>query len=1580
MPPDVNDQIHAAVEGLRRKLIDTSRRNRLLNYRSSKTHGVDVVGEESASVFRLLVSEGKTMSFTGPPDPPRRAAEGEDSDLLTETGFFEPAAEARVVDTGDQKLNTAVTHTSLQNRLLHTWRQATAQLDEQGINTLFLALGMLEWKEADAAASATFAPLILVPVALTRTSTGGFRLKYDENEIGTNLSLQVAIDKQGVKLPDIPQDLSSFDVSAYFDSVRSVIRLKDGWNVHEDKIALGFFSYAKIVLYQDLDATRWPENQTPADHHDVKATLGGEYPSRDLTIETPLNLDEVRTPSTSLEIFEADSSQITAVMDALTGMSMVIEGPPGTGKSQTIANLVGEFVSQGKKVLFVSEKPAALEVVYRKLEGAGLGEACLEIHSQKANRRSFYEAIQATWRLRSRLPDASAELARLSELRSRLNGYVSAIHQPMPKQKVTPRFLIGKASTLPPVQEFNLDAGYTGHSFKDLSWAEVEAHLPDIGAIQAKVHQIGVPSKHPFYGSKLQYLGPDERLNIERQIKASRVAIAEAIEAIQSLSDKLGVSPPSTANQVATLRQCVDIAISAPSLDGVAVQTGTWQVEEPRIRAVLNDLTVLQELQALRQSQVLPTAWEQDLSSLKVAYDLHAEKLLKFLSGEFRRAQAQLQTILTPGTSRDPRFCRDLLTDLCRARECRQRVEAYSATGERLFGVQWQGVFSKPESLSHLLSWILDVERQVAGGQIPKSLLVLLSGDFDSTELAAEAQRVDDLVGRFISLVSSLDSSLRFDRITRIEDVDLAFLATQLETFEGSITRLSELVEWNILSSDLTDKGLGEVVAFACTWQHASHHLLSQVLRVWLQDGIKQAFEERPALRSFERHSHEEAIKEFKQLDTLLQLHNRARVSHAHLQGIPAPGAVGMSAELARQCNLRRGHRPIRWAYETSAELIMRIKPVAMMSPISVATFLPLIPNMFDVVIFDEASQIKPEDALSAIIRAKQAIVVGDTKQMPPTSFFDALVADDEYSDEDQYDVTVGKLESVLALFNAPAEIANRKADLCWHYRSLHESLIQPSNRLFYSDKLIVFPSPVYATNDPSSDLGLRFHYDPSATYDRGSAKKQNRKQAAAVADAIVAHMKARPSESLLAVAFSKHQQDAIEDELELRQRDDPGLFSSFNQLHQFEPLRVKNLETVQGDERDVVFISVGYGRDAEGNLSMNFGPINQEGGGRRLNVLMSRARKRCEVFTSIRGGDIRADSGKAGLYALKTFLEFAETGILDVPFETGAEPDSIFEEEVKRALEMHGYHVDPQVGTLGFRIDLAIRHPQKPGRYVIGIECDGATYHSGRSARDRDKLRQLVLEARGWRLHRIWSTDWWMDREACIQRCLAAIQSAIESVDVEDEITAQAETIEFPTASPLHLWEDSEAVRHEVGVPYTPWNRPFNLDGYHLADLPPEVMAKCVTTVVAFEGPIHKDLVLKRIRTSAGFKRAGNLIAAAVEEGVKRSIRNGDVVQRGDFLYWSQATTYYARNRSSMESADRLVEYIPPEELDLAIEQVLKRAIAADEAEICEGVKSVFGFTRTPTQLSAAVRSRLEAMSVAGRLTFNGQYRLAAD
>ena len=375
-----------------------------------------------------------------------------------------------------------------------------------------------------------------------------------------------------------------------------------------------------------------------------------------------------------------------------------------------------------------------------------------------------------------------------------------------------------------------------------------------------------------------------------------------------------------------------------------------------------------------------------------------------------------------------------------------------------------------------------------------------------------------------------------------------------------------------------------------------------------------------------------------------------------------------------------------------------------------------------------------PVDALGAMARSAQVVVVGDDKQLPPTRFFSKMLDEDE-AQGDGDDLNAGDLESILGLCVAQG-MSQRM--LRWHYRSRHHSLIAVSNREFYDSRLFVVPSPTTVT----AMHGLHFRPVKGGVFDRGGTAT-NRVEARAVAGAVIEHARRYPRQSLGVGAFSVSQRDAIRDELEVLQREHVELAPFFS-TGRPEPFFVKNLENIQGDERDVIFISVGYARDPSGYMAMNFGPLSSQGGERRLNVLISRARERCEVFSSITADDIDLQRAKSrGAAAFKTFLRYAATGVLDSQAPTGGDYDSDFERQVAVALEGLGHEVHRQVGTAGFIIDLAVVDPSKPGRYLLGIECDGATYHSSRSARDRDRLREAVLRDRGWKIHRVWSTDW---------------------------------------------------------------------------------------------------------------------------------------------------------------------------------------------------------------------------------------------
>jgi len=1567
----VDRAVSSAYEALRKKLIQTTLRNRMINYRPPSSRaavGLHIEKESSEHVFKVLVCDRKKLGFIGAPD---KASSPSVDDI--EKHLFDEVAPPPIEitnDAADLLLFSNLPKAKLEARLLGTYRAATEQLEERGVNTLFLALGMLKWKEPTEE-EFHLAPLLLVPVLLERSARGEFKLAYDEGEIGTNLSLQVKLDELGVKLPILEALTDGFSPTSYFEEVSKLVSRLPGWSVEPDTIGLNFFIFEKIALFIDLDTKRWEPEQNPVRDEDISAALGAGYLTSPEPIPDSHSLDDTRKVGEASEIFPADSSQLLVLEHAKHSCSMVVEGPPGTGKSQTITNLIGELVSQGKRVLFVSEKIAALEVVHRKLVEAGVADAALELHGSKANRRRFYDEIGRTWRLKSRLRDATLQLERLAAVRHDLNEYVRELHRPVDQYGASPRSLFALAASLPAADSEDLNSGFTCDLILSKRLEDLRRLQPLLDRIQQKVCDIGVPTCHPFWGSKLSFFGPDERRETELILAEALASIKGTLADAAVLSEQLGVAPPTTFKELDSLRLSVAIAQDAPILDGISLQLHTWREQEPVVREVIHKLRSRAATIHSYDGKLSNSAWSRNWTSVRTAILARADSFFGRFAGEYKQAIAELRLCVVDAAKPTPEWAKIVSADLAKCQEEREFIESKHELMSRLFGVQWTGIDSRPDSLETLCDWVLRVDSHLAGGRVPESLLNLFAGKIDKNKLSETLQQLESSSATATNDIGRLASKLEIERATLVE-LPLKEVLSKLQVWTSSLGKVAEIVSWNALAEEAESMGLASVIAFTATWPLAADRLSNHILWYWSRHAIRKALDERTILRNFDRLSHEAKVEEFRRLDDEILRHNRARVAYTHLSNLPQGSSVGLTSELSRQCELKRGHKPVRWAFERFTDLLLQIKPVCMMSPLSVATFLPRRANLFDVVIFDEASQIKPEDALSAMARARQTIVVGDTRQMPPTSFFDSLAADED-DDELEHDSAVGKMESILALCSASVQNTSRRQYLRWHYRSLHHSLIQPSNRLFYEDRLVIFPSPSYAAGEATEGLGILLHHDPTATYDRGSAKKINAKQAEQIASAVMKHLRETPHESLLVVAFSKDQQQAIQDAYELVR--DPALEAEYAALHPHEKFTIKNLETVQGDERDVIFISIGYGRDVSGHLTMNFGPLNREGGGRRLNVLITRAKRRTEVFTSIRSGDIHvSDQKETGLHALKVFLEFAETGILEERKSESDEEESVFETEVRRALESRGYTVDAQVGTAGFRIDLAVRHPEKPGVYALGIECDGASYHSARSARDRDKLRQLVLESRGWRIHRIWSTDWWQNRDQALERCIVAIQAAVEEYGVDQaQSRASEQELSAPPVEELQLWEEDSMPSTEQGAAYKPWTKKFQLQGYDLHALPPQIMAKCVAAVTYFEGPIHRDLLVKRVREGANLGRAGSRIKSAVELGIEVAKKARYVRIVGDFLYPVDDRAILARNRADLPAADCTVEKLPVEEIDDAIRSVLAAAHRANADEIAVGVRKLFGYGSMPTLLPAMVNKRLATMQKKGSVAKSG-------
>lgn len=574
---------------------------------------------------------------------------------------------------------------------------------------------------------------------------------------------------------------------------------------------------------------------------------------------------------------------------------------------------------------------------------------------------------------------------------------------------------------------------------------------------------------------------------------------------------------------------------------------------------------------------------------------------------------------------------------------------------------------------------------------------------------------------------------------------------------EKALGALNALMNWADLAravNIVNSYSLGRLVEMAWDKTLEPKQLENAYQYCFYHSIAKSIMLKHPVLMQFSGVTHADIRKRFIELDNEIIKLNGAKCAFSiSARTVPqgnGRGAVGTWTEdavLSNEISKQKRHIPIRQLINRAGKALIALKPCFMMGPLSAAQYLEAGKHKFDIVVMDEASQLKPEEALGAVARGKQLIVVGDPKQLPPTSFFDKMTTDETNNPDD--DSAVEGAESILDVCSLIFQPVHR---LRWHYRSQHQSLIAFSNRHFYNERpLIIFPSP----HGHSNGLGIRNHYFSDGLYEG----HRNKVEAVKVADAVISHFRTFPEHSLGVVTLNLPQRDLIEEEIDRRLKVYPQAQEYLTQWQsQGYPFFIKNLENVQGDERDVIYISTTYGRRPDGKFVMQFGPINKEQGWRRLNVLFTRAKKRVEVFTSMSPSDIRIDGGTPrGVKALKDYLVYARDEILEAPEITGKSFDSEFEVSVAGMLVNKGYEIVPQLGVAGFFIDLAVRHPTRPGDFLACIECDGATYHSGLSVRDRDRLRQEVLERLGWKgkIYRIWSTDWFKDPNRQLEKLL---------------------------------------------------------------------------------------------------------------------------------------------------------------------------------------------------------------------------------
>ena len=1496
------------LERWKNRLLDLSLRNRLLNFREGGKTTLPLVCAQAAELYQGLAA-GRTYGLRG-----REAVRERD-------------------------LNVDLSDDDLARRLPEIARVARTSMEETGARILYLAFGFLRWYETPQAETARYAPLLLIPVDLQRAAVGeSYRLKQAEEEIRPNLTLLQKLDREFrlkvAELYEIPEIEGEYHASAYFLRVQEAVLDMPRWEVLPDMVRVGLFSFSKLLMWMDLqDGQTWTL---------LRRLLQGR-PEGGGELLTPDRLDEW-PPQDCQCVVDADSSQLCAVHAAEAGHSFVLQGPPGTGKSQTITNLIAHSLARGRSVLFVAEKLAALQVVHGRLSQVGLAPFCLELHSNKASKADVVRQLQEAAEVAREVPPQSwgATADELGRLRHELNAYVAAIHRPRPLGRTvfqaTAQLLELQEAPLVKFPPQDLGPGTHEH------WLRCQEAIASLALVE-----VGIPCEHVWRDSHLQEWERTRLLRDVELITRGETVLRPVEESAQRLVTCFDLVLEGTPADFEWLAGAVQLLLDCP----YPTFTLLWEPWEP-LRKLVGEWCHRGQRRQELWTQV-SAHFGSDLLriDLKTLLELYQKWAHVFILGWFmlwgarrRLARTARQQLLR---------WRALMEVLAWAVEV-QELDVYFELQDRrliaVLGRLWQGPQTDWDAVRLQMEWSnrfrhLLAQREAAGtGTVVRCAL---QEDLQARTLCKEYSLA---YGALREWQERLRTQFRLPQSWALAPAPLRIWLQERQT---RVAWLSEWAHYRRCETQARAAGLEALVEAHAAGLVGGPQLRPAFERGYLEGWLQDIYAQESVLAGFSGREQRDRLAQFQKLDEQLIVLTQRKLRAELASRVPNPRApVTAGSEvslLRREIGKKRSHLPSRRLFREIPNLLPRLKPCVLMSPLSVAQYLdPALPP-FDLVIFDEASQISPWDAVGVLTRARQCIVVGDSKQLPPTSFFEK-----SEQSENSLDNQEEMLESIL---DECQTSGLPQLSLLWHYRSRSEDLITFSNRRYYQGKLLTFPAA-----QPLAQ-GVSFHFVPGGRFDRGRSRTNEIEARVLVAE-LVRRLHAHEGQlSYGVVTFNLQQQQLIEHLLEEERLAHPQI-ERFFAGH--EAVFVKNLENVQGDERDVILFSVSYGPDRLGRLYMNFGPLNQQGGPRRLNVAVSRARQEMLVFASLRAEQIDLSrTNQSGVRDFKSFLAFAERGVIALDSESRdpiatrallatapeAESEFIFEEQVGQALEERGWELHSQVGCSGYRIDLAVLHPERPGTYLAAVVCDGASYRGAATARDRDRLREQVLRRLGWSVEQVWSTDWWREPARELDRLDRRLRRLLEE---EPPPTSSVEPVEEVSVV--------EAAQPESGArAYQEAQLPLEGKDSKLFRQAPRVR-QLASQLISVEAPITVARAVRRLASCWGMKRVGQRTHRFIADQLL-TLPHCRVI---DEVVWTCAPEDYreARRFDPLE--------LPPAEVANGLEQVLRDAVAVHEADLVRGGARFFGLGRAGKNVEACLLQAVETLVRQGRAQREGE------
>ena len=1468
-----------------RKLLDFSLRNNLINCRLGRRVVPFVTFDMDAMEDNLHAGVDYSIVHY-----PQKQIEP------TESGIYDSklqASELRQMVSEEVKNNhhliSYLSESELASALKFIYRASRNSLEENGANTLFLAIGLLKWFENEKSVIPRYAPLLLMPVDIIRKTSNNYILRTRDEETILNITL-VELLKQQFKinlsmLDVMPEDKEGIDVNIVLATIREAIKSISRWNVMEEAL-LGLFSFNKFVMWNDIhnNAELLKENDV------VKSLMEGRVALKDTdSIIDAREIDRKGQPSDYSIPVDVDSSQLEAVVESGLGKSFILYGPPGTGKSQTITNMIANALYHDKRVLFVAEKMAALEVVQKRLAKIGLAPFCLELHSNKVTKAHFLSQMQEALNVvHIKEPEQYKNISdRLYAHRQQLIGYIEKLH----KKQASGYSLYDCISRYLSIEGDEIKTLLPKAS--DINREKLERWVETTLDLEALFQIAGEPAGHPLSGLLPKSYQQDAVKQIERLLNQFK----QQFQNLKAKAEALPLTIGLTDGELSWLTRL-------KSLKDLLPQTNMQQFVQLDVKAVQD------EWQRVSDKWFLPRFFAKRSFMSEFCKPYNIGKSYDELAAQLDNQQQFVHA----------------LQDYCKS---------HNANYQEVLNLTMQ-----PQTLERIDALAQQIESMK---QLDKQFSEVAAFDLDDA--------VDPLTNK-VSTYPAINA--------------------HADTWLAHLDQIKNWTLWTDCKQKLEkEEGLECLTTYieqeGASPREAADALQKGVFHLLTMDIV----EHDPELARFNGLLFEELVDKYKEETYAFQNLSKEELYCRLASRIPSQtvAATANSEMGILKRNISNGGRgtSIRKIIDQIPTLLPKLCPVMLMSPISVAQYIDMAGEKFDLVIFDEASQMPTSEAIGAIARGKALICVGDPKQMPPTSFFTT-----QQVDEDEVDID--DMESILddcITLSMPGHY------LSWHYRSKHESLIAFSNLEYYDGKLHTFPS----VDDRTKKVRL-VHVE--GTYDKGRTRS-NTAEAKAIVDEVIRRLSdpELSKRSIGIVSFSKVQQNLIEDILIEELAKHPELEKKAYTCE--EPIFIKNLENVQGDERDIILFSVGYGPDKSGNVSMNFGPLNNDGGERRLNVAVSRARYEMIVFATLRPEQIDLKRSQAkGVEGLKKFLEFADRGTV-ITQSTSASQDPLVAQEqesdlvrlISEELRNNGYDVETMVGRSQFKIDIAVVNPDNEDEYMLGILCDGRNYYETKTTRDREIVQPNVLSGLHWNVMRVWAVDWYENRHQVISRILKRLDDIKHNVKQEElpseAIKAQAsKAFQVPEEAPQQPVNTRQ--KQYVTAMLDQTKLKFNEESTVLR----QRVTERISRLLDKEQPIMNTLVYKRMAEYLGLTRAGQrvqeyldviLMAHAYRD--PRSDKDGDI-------YWKSASDADGYD-SYRTGGNRDANDIPVIEAANAVVDIIQQNISVPMDELKRVTALQLGFTRRGAKVDAlterAVRLLLREQRIidnSGMLTIN--------